>query len=51
MYKLTMILFALFSLVLPILAIPVPSSDAIDGVEKRGTNTGQVRVISLTPCL
>jgi len=41
MYKLTMILFALFSLVLPILAVPVPASNAIDGMEKRGTNTGK----------
>lgn len=43
MYKLTLILFALFSLVLPILAVPVPASDAVDGQET--TNTGRVRVL------
>jgi hypothetical protein len=43
MYKLTLILFAFFSLVLPILAVPVPASEAVDG--QSITHTGRVRVI------
>jgi hypothetical protein len=49
MYKLTLILFAFFTLVLPILAVPVPASDEIDGLEKRTTFTGRVRVIYSHP--
>ncbi|KAN0118566.1 RlpA-like double-psi beta-barrel-containing domain containing protein [Russula decolorans] len=41
MYKLTLILFALFSLALPILAAPVPASDEVD--VKRATLTGSGR--------
>ena len=48
MYKLTLILFAFFSLVLPILAVPVPASDQIDGKSATRatlTGSGRVRVI------
>jgi hypothetical protein len=38
MYKLTLILFALFSLVLPILAVPVPAADG-----QSNTLSGEVR--------
>ncbi|KAH9985525.1 RlpA-like double-psi beta-barrel-protein domain-containing protein-containing protein [Russula vinacea] len=41
MYKLTFILFAFFSLALPILAVPVPASDEINAQEKRDTYSGQ----------
>ena len=42
MYKLTLILFAFFSLVLPILAAPVPASDEVSSAL---TGSGRVRVI------
>jgi hypothetical protein len=40
MYKLTFVLFAFFSLVLPILAVPIPALDEIDRLEKRTAGTG-----------
>jgi hypothetical protein len=49
MYKLTFILFAFFSLALPILAVPVPASDEINAQEKRDTYSGQVCVIYSYP--
>jgi hypothetical protein len=45
MYKLTLILFALFSLALPILAAPVPASDEVDVKRATLTGSGRVRVI------
>ena len=45
MYKLTLILFAFFSLVLPILAAPVPASDQVDGKGATLTGSGRVRVV------
>jgi predicted RNA-binding Zn-ribbon protein involved in translation (DUF1610 family) len=45
MYTLTLVLFAFFSLVLPILAVPVPLPVDIIGLEKRTTFNGKVRVI------
>ena len=45
MYKLTLILFAFFSLVLPILAVPVPASDQVDGKRAALSGSGRVRVI------
>jgi hypothetical protein len=39
MYKLTFVLFAFFSLVLPILAVPIPALDEIDRLEKRTAGT------------
>ena len=41
MYKLTLILFAFFSLVFPILAIPIPDSNEFDGGAQNST-TGAV---------
>ncbi|KAF8488670.1 expansin family protein [Russula emetica] len=49
MYKLTLILFAFFSLVLPILAVPVPASDQVDG--KSAALTGSGRGTWFTPGL
>jgi hypothetical protein len=37
MYKVTLVLLAFFSLVLPILAVPVPVPDQVDGLEKLAT--------------
>jgi len=45
MYKLTLILFTFFSLVLPILAVPVPASDEINGKTVAFTGSGRVGVI------
>ena len=42
MYKLSLILLAFFSLVLPILAAPVPSSDEVNAAL---SGSGRVRVI------
>jgi len=41
MYKLTLILFALFSLVLPILAVPVPTTDQAEGTSATLTGSGR----------
>jgi hypothetical protein len=49
MYKLTLALFASFSLVLPIFAVPGPVPE-IDGLEKRETYSGVVRFPSFPPC-
>lgn len=49
MYKLTLILFALFSLALPILAAPVPASDEVDVKRATLTGSGRVRVIHRLP--
>lgn len=49
MYKLTFILFAFFSVALPILALPVPESDEINALEKRVSYSGRVRVIRSYP--
>lgn len=49
MYKLTLILFAFFSLVFPIFAVPIPVPNEIDGLAQRDTTdadtsyTGSVR--------
>jgi hypothetical protein len=45
MYSLTLALFAFFSLILPILAVPVPEPIDINRLEKRTTFNGEVRVI------
>lgn len=45
MYKLTLILFSFFSLVFPILAVPMPVPNEIDGLAQRdGSYNGEVRV-------
>jgi hypothetical protein len=55
MYKLTLILFALFSLVFPILAVPTPVPNPIGELAQRntadaGTNfTGTVRAFRSQP--
>jgi hypothetical protein len=49
MYKLSLILFALFSLVLPILAAPVPASDESNESSATLTGAGRVCVHSLFP--
>ncbi len=45
MYKLTLILFAFFSLVLPILAVPVPAIEETKGRRAALSGSGRVRVI------
>jgi len=49
MYKLTLTLFAFFSLVLPIVAIPGPRSK-VDGLEKRTTGVGTYFIPGLGAC-
>jgi hypothetical protein len=46
MYKLILILFAFVSLVIPVLAVPMPVFNEIDGVVQRDTTfTGKVCTI------
>ncbi|KAI0250951.1 expansin family protein [Lactifluus subvellereus] len=43
MYKLTWILFAFFSLILPVLSAPVPAPEEFAELQKRITHTGRAR--------
>ena len=43
MYKLTLILFAFFSLVFPILAVPLSVPNEIDGLARRNTTDADTR--------
>ena len=43
MYKLTLALFASFSLVLPVFGLPKPVHE-VEGLEKRDTFSGRVQV-------
>jgi hypothetical protein len=52
MYKLTLILFAFVSLVIPIFAVPMPVPNEIDGLAQRDTTrpfSGKVRIIYSQP--
>jgi hypothetical protein len=49
MYKLTLMLFALLSLILPVLTVPVPIPEEIEELEKRNTHSGRVRVLESHP--
>ena len=44
MYKLTLALFASFTLILPVFALPKPVRE-VDGLEKRGTFSGRVQAL------
>jgi hypothetical protein len=49
MYKFTLVLSAFFSLALPILALPAPVPDEIDGLGKRASFSGTVHAFHLHP--